>query len=65
LSEGGRGRVEGALDAEAGFAHDVGVELGGGEVFVAEEFLDGADVGAGKQSCSFFCALCASARAFR
>ena len=25
---------------------DVGVDLGGGEGFVAEEFLDGAEVGA-------------------
>jgi hypothetical protein len=38
--------VQRAFYAEAGFLHDVGVELGGGDVFVAEEFLDGADIGA-------------------
>ena len=39
--------VQGAFDAKAGFFHDVGVELGGGDVFMAEKFLDGADIGAG------------------
>ena len=39
--------VEWAFDAEAGFGEDVGVDLGGGNVGVAEEFLDGANIVAG------------------
>ena len=38
------GDVQGAGDAEAGFLEDMGVNLGGGNVGVAEEFLDGADI---------------------
>jgi hypothetical protein len=38
--------VGGALDAEGSAAGDVDVDHGGGEVPVAEELLDGADVGA-------------------
>ena len=36
--------VEGAADAEAASVEDVGVDHGGGDVGVAEELLDGADV---------------------
>ena len=36
--------IERAADAEAGFVEDVGVDLGGVEVGVAEEFLDGAEI---------------------
>ena len=39
-----RSGIERAADAEAGFVEDVGVDLGGGEVGVAEEFLDGAEI---------------------
>ena len=39
--------VEGAPDAERAAVEDVGVDHGGGDVAVAEEFLDGADVVAG------------------
>src|SRR3954471_11525386 len=39
--------IERACYAQAGFLEDVGVDLGGGDVGVAEEFLDGADVVAG------------------
>jgi len=39
--------VEGAGDAEAVLAGgDVEVDFGGGDVFVAEDFLDGAEIGA-------------------
>lgn len=37
-------RVEGAADAAGAEAEDVGVDHGGGDVAVAEELLDGADV---------------------
>src|SRR5688500_16314834 len=36
--------VEGALDASGAAVEDVGVDHGGGDVFVAQEFLDGTDV---------------------
>ena len=36
--------IDGAPDAEAASVEDVEVEGGGLDVFVAEEFLDGADV---------------------
>lgn len=36
--------IERAADAEPGFVQDVGVNHGGGDVFVAEEFLDGANI---------------------
>ena len=39
----GRG-VQRTGDAEAGFLHDVSVDLGGGDVGVTEKFLDGADI---------------------
>ena len=38
--------VGGAQDAGGAAVEDVGVDHGGGDVAVAEEFLDGADVGA-------------------
>ena len=37
-------KVEGAFDDGATLVEDVGVDHGGCDVFVAEEFLDGADV---------------------
>jgi hypothetical protein len=46
---GFREDVEGALDAEGASVEDVGVDHGGGDVAVAEELLDGADVVAGFQ----------------
>ena len=39
--------VERAFDAAAGLGEDVGIDLSGGDVGVAEEFLDGADIVAG------------------
>jgi hypothetical protein len=41
------GSIEWAADAERSSVQDVGVDHGGGDVAVAEEFLDGADVVAG------------------
>lgn len=41
------GVVEGAADAEGAAVEDVGVDHGGGDVAVAEQLLDGADVVAG------------------
>ena len=43
---GGLG-VEGRFDGEAAEFHNVGVDHGGFDVFVAEEFLDGSDIVAG------------------
>ncbi len=42
--------VERALHAGAAGPHDVGIDHGGGNVVMAEEFLHGADVGAGLES---------------
>jgi hypothetical protein len=39
--------IEGTSDTAAGFREDVGIDLGGGNLGVAEEFLDGADIVAG------------------
>ena len=39
--------IQGAVDGEGAGVHDVGVDHGGAHVFVAEEFLDGADAVAG------------------
>jgi len=36
--------IQRAADAEAGFVEDVSVNHGRGDVFVSEEFLNGADV---------------------
>jgi hypothetical protein len=47
LAGAGDEAVEGAFDAEAAAVEDVGVDHGGGDVAVAKEFLDGADVVAG------------------
>ena len=41
------GSIQGAPHAERAAVEDVGVDHGGGDVAVAEEFLDGADVVAG------------------
>jgi len=39
--------IQGGLDGEGAGVHDVGVDHGGAHVFVAQEFLDGADAVAG------------------
>ena len=39
-----RSGIEWAADAEAGFVQDMKVDLGGGEVAVSKEFLDGSEV---------------------
>ena len=36
--------IEGTLDAEGAAVEDVGVDLGGADVGMAEQLLDGADV---------------------
>ena len=36
--------IEWAADAEAGFVEDVGVDLGGGDVGVTQQLLDGPQV---------------------
>lgn len=36
--------IEWASDAEARFVQDMGIDLGGADILVSEEFLDGADV---------------------
>jgi hypothetical protein len=36
--------IKGASDVEAGLVEDVGVDLGGGDILVTEQFLDGPDV---------------------
>jgi hypothetical protein len=48
MAEGARYRRRrgGAEDAGGTAVEDVGVDHGGGDVAVAEDFLDGADVGA-------------------
>ncbi len=64
--------VEGGFDGEAAALKDVGVDHGGFDVFVAEEFLDGADVvsvleevcgegvskGVGGDAFFYFCGFC-------
>ena len=37
-------RVEGGFDGEAAALKEVGVDHGGFDVFVAEQFLDGTDI---------------------
>ena len=49
---GSGGLVERAVDAEGAAVEDVGVDHGGGDVAVAEELLDGADVVAGFEQVS-------------
>jgi hypothetical protein len=41
------GLVEGAADAERAVIEDVGVDHGGRDVAMAQQFLDGADVVSG------------------
>ena len=36
--------IQGAADAEAGLVEDVGVDLGGGDVGVTQQLLDGPQV---------------------
>ncbi len=36
--------IERTAHAEAGFIQNMGIDHGGGEVFMAEQFLDGADI---------------------